>query len=125
MAAGPAVVVGDRRAVADFVALGKPRVVLMVVFDDPGVGYDLGGAQARLAPAGGRPLRQRSPLPAPWPSINSWSGDLDARMQRQLACCLDGRLQPGEAAVFGALLTAGGIEVSALSVGWGAPPSSR
>ncbi len=121
VAAGPAVVVvATRRRLADFVALGKPRVVLMVVLTTL-VGYYLGaGFELDWLQLGhllvGTALSAAGTL-----ALNQFlERDLDARMQRTRRRPLpDGRLQPGEAAVFGALLTAGGIAYLALSVGLG------
>jgi protoheme IX farnesyltransferase len=120
--AGPTVVVvAARRRLADFVALGKPRVVVMVVLTTLvgyylGAGFELDWLQAvhllvgtALAAAGTLALNQ------------FLERDLDARMHRTRERPLPGgRLQPGEAAVFGGLLTAGGIVYLALSVGPGA-----
>jgi protoheme IX farnesyltransferase len=117
----PAVaVVATPRRLADFVALGKPRVVLMVVLTTLvgyylGAGFDLEWLRllhllvgTALAAAGTLALNQ------------FLERDLDARMERTRRRPLpDGRLQPGEAAVFGGLLTAGGIAYLAVSVGAG------
>ena len=120
-AAGPEVeVVAARRRLADFLALGKPRVVLMVVLTTL-VGYYLGAGfeidwvlivhlcvGTSLAAGGTLALNQ------------VMERDLDARMQRTRRRPLpDGRLQLGEAAVFGGLLTVGGVSYLALSVGLG------
>ena len=119
--AAPEVAVGvARRRLADFVALGKPRVVLMVVLTTLvgyylGVGADLDWLQvfhllvgSALAAGGTLALNQVI------------ERDLDAQMQRTRRRPLpDGRLQPGEAAVFGGLLTAGGVVYLAVSVGPG------
>ena len=118
--AGAVVVVATRRRLADFVALGKPRVVLMVVLTTL-VGYYLGaGFELDWLQLGhllvGTALSAAGTL-----ALNQFlERDLDARMHRTRRRPLpDGRLQPGEAAVFGALLTAGGIAYLALSVGPG------
>ncbi len=117
----PAVeVVAVRRRLADFVTLGKPRVVLMVVLTTLvgyylGAGFELDWLQlvhllvgTALAAAGTLALNQ------------FLERDLDARMQRTRRRPLpDGRLQPGEAAVFGGLLTGGGIAYLGVSVGVG------
>ena len=113
-------VAATRRRLADFVALGKPRVVLMVVMTTLvgyylGAGFDLEWARlihllvgTTLAAAGTLALNQ------------FLERDLDARMERTRRRPLpDGRLQPGEAAVFGGLLTAGGIAYLGVSVGTG------
>jgi protoheme IX farnesyltransferase len=112
------VVVAARRRVADFIALGKPRVVLMVVLTTL-VGYYLGAAReldylqvvhllvgTALAAGGTLALNQ------------FLERDLDGRMERTRSRPLpDGRLQPAEAGVFGALVTAGGILYLGLTVG--------
>ena len=117
----PAVeVVAVRRRLADFVTLGKPRVVLMVVLTTLvgyylGAGFELDWLQlvhllvgTALAAAGTLALNQ------------FLERDLDARMERTRRRPLpDGRLQPGEAAVFGGLLTGGGIAYLGVSVGVG------
>jgi protoheme IX farnesyltransferase len=117
----PAVSVAvTRRRLADFVALGKPRVVLMVVLTTLvgyylGAGFDLEWSRlihllvgTTLAAAGTLALNQ------------VLERDLDARMERTRRRPLpDGRLQPGEATVFGGLLTAGGVAYLGVSVGTG------
>ncbi len=120
-AAGSAVeVVVTHRRLADFVSLGKPRVVLMVVLTTL-VGYYLGAGLdlewARLVHLlVGTALAAAGTL-----ALNQFlERDLDARMQRTRRRPLpDGRLQPGEAAVFGGLLTGAGIAYLGLSVGTG------
>jgi protoheme IX farnesyltransferase len=120
-AVGPEVgVVAARRRLADFVALGKPRVVLMVVLTTL-VGYYLGaGFELDWLQLGhllvGSALAAGGTL-----ALNQFlERDLDARMQRTRRRPLpDGRLQPGEAAVFGGLLTVGGVVYLAVSVGTG------
>ena len=114
------VVVAVRRRLADFVALGKPRVVLMVVLTTL-VGYYLGaGFELDWLRLGhllvGTALAAGGTL-----ALNQYlERDLDARMHRTRSRPLpDGRLQPGEAAAFGALLTGGGIVYLAVSVGLG------
>jgi protoheme IX farnesyltransferase len=120
-ATAPAVAaVATRRRLADFLALAKPRVVLMVVLTTLvgyylGAGIELDGLQlthllvgSALAAGGTLALNQ------------VLERDLDARMLRTRRRPLpDGRLQTGEATVFGGLLTAGGIVYLALSVGTG------
>jgi protoheme IX farnesyltransferase len=113
-------VAATRRRMADFVALSKPRVVLMVVLTTLvgyylGVGFELDWLQlthlligSALAAGGTLALNQ------------VLERDLDGRMQRTRRRPLpDGRLQPGEATVFGALLTVGGVAYLALAVGPG------
>jgi protoheme IX farnesyltransferase len=109
---------GTRRRLADFLALAKPRVVLMVVLTTL-VGYYL-GASADLdylrlfhvlvgtALAAGGTL-----------ALNQFlERDVDARMLRTRARPLpDGRLQPVEAAAFGTLVTVGGLAYLLLAAG--------
>ncbi len=110
--------VAARRRVADFAALGKPRVVLMVVLTTL-VGYYLGAGREldylRLAHllvgtalAAGGTLAFNQLL----------ERDVDACMLRTRRRPLpDGRLQPGEAAAFAGLLGVGGLAYLALGVG--------
>jgi protoheme IX farnesyltransferase len=107
-----------RRRLADFVALGKPRVVLMILLTTL-VGYYLGaGAEldylVLLHLLAGTALAAGGTL-----ALNQFlERDVDARMERTRGRPLpDGRLQPAEAAVFGALLIAGGLAYLALAVG--------
>jgi len=107
-----------RRRVADYVALGKPRVVAMVLVTTS-VGYYLGSA--------GSPLL----LPLAWTlagtalaaggtlALNQYmERDVDARMERTRHRPLpDGRLRPGEALAFGVALLAGGLGVLAVAAG--------
>jgi protoheme IX farnesyltransferase len=106
-----------RRRLADYVALTKPRVVLMVLVTTL-VGYYLGSRG----------------LPAPWPllrtligtalaaagtlALNQWmERDVDALMTRTRNRPLpDGRLQAGEALALGATLLVGGLGYLALAV---------
>jgi protoheme IX farnesyltransferase len=110
--------VAARRRVADFAALGKPRVVLMVVLTTL-VGYYLGAGReldylrlvhllvgTALAAAGTLAFNQLL------------ERDVDACMLRTRRRPLpDGRLQPGEAAAFAALLGVGGLAYLVLGVG--------
>jgi protoheme IX farnesyltransferase len=118
-AAAPAVGLGAaRRRLADFVALGKPRVVLMVVLTTL-VGYYLGAAEglgyARLLHV----LVGTAMAAAGTLALNQFlERDVDARMLRTRGRPLPGgRLQPTEAALFGALLTGGGLAYLGLAVG--------
>jgi protoheme IX farnesyltransferase len=109
---------GSRRRLADFVTLAKPRVVLMVVLTTL-VGYYLGAAgdldylrlvhvlvATALAAGGTLALNQYL------------ERDVDARMLRTRARPLpDGRLQPGEAAAFGGLVTCGGLAYLLVAAG--------
>ncbi|HEV8307720.1 MAG TPA: heme o synthase [Methylomirabilota bacterium] len=109
---------GARRRLADFVTLTKPRVVLMVLVTTF-VGYYLGsvGGQdyVRLA----HTLLGTALAAAGTLALNQFlERDVDSRMQRTRGRPLpDGRLQPGEALVFGTLTTAAGLAYLALTVG--------
>jgi protoheme IX farnesyltransferase len=107
------------RVAADLLALTKPRVVVMVLVTTM-VGYyvaltgapDYGRLIALLigtllAAGGTLALNQH------------WEREVDALMERtRLRPLPDGRLAPLEALLFGAALTAGGLVVLALGVGW-------
>ena len=107
-----------RQVVSDLVALTKPRVVIMVLVTTL-VGYDAGLTGppdyvrmlhlligTLLAAGGTLALNQY------------WERGLDARMDRTRARPLpDGRLQPLEALLFGALLTMLGVVYLAALVG--------
>jgi protoheme IX farnesyltransferase len=111
-------VAATRRRMADFCALAKPRVVLMVVLTTL-VGYYLGASGelellrlvhvllgTALAAGGTLALNQY------------FERDVDARMQRtRMRPLPDGRLQPGEAAVFGALTTVAGLAYVLVAAG--------
>lgn len=110
----------SRRRAVDFVALTKPRVVLMVLVTT-WVGYYLGASAesgfARLASTLlGTALAAAGAL-----ALNQFlERDVDARMLRTRGRPLpDGRLQPLEALVFGMLLTLSGIALLAVAVGLG------
>ena len=110
----------SRRRAVDFVALTKPRVVLMVLVTT-WVGYYLGGSAevgfARL----GSTLLGTALAAAGALALNQFlERDVDARMLRTRGRPLpDGRLQPLEALVFGMLLTLSGIALLAVVVGLG------
>jgi protoheme IX farnesyltransferase len=110
----------SRRRALDFVALTKPRVVLMVLVTT-WVGYYLGGSAeggfARLASM----LLGTALAAAGTLALNQFlERDVDARMLRTRGRPLpDGRLQPLEALVFGMLLTLSGIALLAVVVGLG------
>jgi protoheme IX farnesyltransferase len=103
---------------ADFLALCKPRVVVMVLLTTV-AGYYLAAPAAPLdylrllATLAGTALAAGGTL-----ALNQlMERDLDARMQRTCTRPLpDGRLAPRDALVFGALLTAGGVIYLALAV---------
>jgi protoheme IX farnesyltransferase len=116
--AAPVGLLATRRRLADFAALGKPRVVLMILLTTL-VGYYLGaGAEleylALLHLLAGTALAAGGTL-----ALNQFlERDVDARMERTRGRPLpDGRLQPAEAALFGALLTLGGLAYLAIAVG--------
>jgi heme o synthase len=107
---GAVALAGTRRRVADFIALAKPRVVLMVVLTTL-VGYYLGAASdldylTLIHVLVGTALAAGGTL-----ALNQFlERDVDARMVRTRARPLpDGRLQPGEAAAFGSLMTVSGL----------------
>jgi protoheme IX farnesyltransferase len=107
-----------RQRLTDYVALAKPRVVAMVLVTTA-VGYYLGSAGApALMPLfftlAGTALAAGGTL-----ALNQWmERDLDARMERtRLRPLPDGRLQPLEALVLGAVLLWLGLAVLAASVG--------
>ena len=107
---GALALAGTRRRVADFLALAKPRVVLMVVLTTL-VGYYLGASGdldlvRLLHVLLGTALAAGGTL-----ALNQFlERDVDARMHRTRNRPLpDGRLQPGEAAAFGVLMTVAGL----------------
>lgn len=106
-----------RRRVADFVALTKPRMVLMILVTAL-VGFYLGSAGGPdygrlLATLLGTALAAGGTL-----ALNQvQEREADARMERtRLRPLPDGRLQPVEALAFGAAITAGGLLLLALAV---------
>jgi heme o synthase len=108
--------IAGRRA-ADFLALTKPRVVLMVLMTTL-VGFYLGSLgetdYARmLLTVFGTGLAAGGTL-----ALNQYmERDLDARMHRTRRRPLpDGRLQPVDALAFGATLTAGGLVLLTVTV---------
>src|SRR5256884_5323298 len=106
------------RRLADYLALTKPGVVVMVLVTTA-VGYYLGSA----APSALLPLLQTlagtALAAAGTLALNQlMERDLDARMARTRHRPLpEGRLQPGEALVFGGALLAAGLSHLALVVG--------
>lgn len=106
-----------RRVLADYAALAKPRVVLMVLITTM-VGYYVGlpggPDYARLLHLViGTALAAGGTL-----ALNQyWEREVDALMERTRTRPLpEGRLQPLEALLFGAALTAGGIVYLAATV---------
>jgi protoheme IX farnesyltransferase len=110
----------ERRRLVDFVALTKPRVVLMVLVTTL-VGFHLGSAgrsdYVRLL----HTLLGTAFAAAGTLALNQFlEREVDGRMTRTRGRPLpDGRLAAGEALVFGALTTAAGLAYLALAVGSG------
>jgi heme o synthase len=107
------------RVAADLVSLTKPRVVVMVLVTTV-VGYYVALAGAPdygrlIALVIGTLLAAGGTL-----ALNQyWERDVDALMERTRTRPLpEGRLAPLEALLFGAGLTAAGLVVLALGVGW-------
>jgi heme o synthase len=107
------------RVAADLVSLAKPRVVVMVLVTTV-VGYYVGLTGAPdygrlIALVVGTVLAAGGTL-----ALNQyWERDVDALMERTRARPLpEGRLAPLEALLFAAALTAAGLAVLALGVGW-------
>jgi protoheme IX farnesyltransferase len=107
------------RVAADLVSLTKPRVVVMVLVTTV-VGYYVALAGAPdygrlIALVIGTLLAAGGTL-----ALNQyWERDVDALMERTRTRPLpEGRLAPLEALLFGAGLTAAGLAVLALGVGW-------
>ena len=105
-----------RRRLADYLALAKPRVVLMVLVTTT-VGYVLGSAAPPAFLPLGRLLVGTALAAAGTLALNQWmERDLDARMARTRHRPLpEGRLLPAEAFALGAALLAAGVAVLALS----------
>ncbi len=107
------------RVAADLVSLTKPRVVVMVLVTTV-VGYYVGLAGTPdygrlIALVIGTLLAAGGTL-----ALNQyWERDVDALMERTRTRPLpEGRLAPLEALLFGAGLTAAGLTVLAVGVGW-------
>jgi len=118
---GAVALAGTRRRAADFLALAKPRVVLMVGLTTL-VGYYL-GASAELDYLRLLHLLVGTALAAGGTlALNQFlERDVDAQMLRTRTRPLpDGRLQPSEAAAFGSLITFGGLAYLLVTVGAGA-----
>src|SRR5262245_48233099 len=105
----PLLTAGLRQRVADYVALAKPRVVLMVLVTTV-VGSHLGSTDPQLGrllhALVGTALAAGGTL-----ALNQYmERDLDTRMERTRHRPLpDGRLQPVEGLVFGLVLLLGGL----------------
>ena len=116
LTAGAALIEGPR--IGDFVALLKPRVMSLVVFTAiaglvvaPGALHPVLAAIAVLCIAVGAGAAG---------AINMWyERDIDAMMARTSARPLPaGRMTPGDALGFGAVLAVGSVSVMALAVNW-------
>ena len=105
-----------RRRLADYLALGKPRVVAMVLVTTS-VGYYLGSAGSPLLLPLAWTLAGTALAAAGTLALNQYmERDVDARMERTRHRPLpDGRLRPDEALVFGAVLLAVGLGVLAVA----------
>ncbi len=106
-----------RRRVADFAALTKPRVVLMVLVTAL-VGFHLGSQGAPDYTALLRMLIGTALAAAGCLALNQvLERELDAQMERtRLRPLPDGRLEPTEALAFGAAVTIAGLLYLALAV---------
>jgi protoheme IX farnesyltransferase len=106
-----------RRRLADYLALSKPRVVLMVLVTTA-VGYFLGSGTRRALLPLLRTLVGTALAAAGTLALNQWmERDLDARMRRTRHRPLpDGRLLPADALGVGAALLVAGLAVLALAV---------
>jgi len=109
----------ERRRLLDFLILTKPRVVLMVLVTTV-VGYYLGSAGVPdyfrlLQTLLGTALAAAGTL-----ALNQFlEREVDGRMERTRFRPLpDGRLQPVDALLFGAAMTAAGVLYLLLAVGW-------
>ena len=116
LTAGAALIEGPR--IGDFVALLKPRVMSLVVFTAiaglvvaPGALHPVLAVIAVLCIAVGAGAAG---------AINMWyDRDIDAMMARTSARPLPaGRMTPGDALGFGAVLAVGSVSVMALAVNW-------
>jgi protoheme IX farnesyltransferase len=107
-----------RGRVADFVALTKPRIVLMVLVTTL-AGFYLASRSTPQPGAVVRTLVGMALAAGGALALNMFmERDLDARMERTRHRPLpDGRLLPGEALLFGCALTGAGLAYLALAVG--------
>jgi protoheme IX farnesyltransferase len=115
---GIAVTATDGASVVDFVALLKPRVVSLVVFTGlvglflaPGDIHPVLAVIAVLCIALGAGAAG---------AVNMWyERDIDARMRRTMHRPLPaGRMNPGEALGFGAVLAVGSVALMGLALNW-------
>ncbi|MBI3456335.1 MAG: protoheme IX farnesyltransferase [Candidatus Rokubacteria bacterium] len=111
------VLVAERRRVADFLSLTKPRVVAMVLVTTY-VGYHLGSGGVQDYVRLVHTLIGTALAAAGTLALNQFlERDVDARMRRTRGRPLpDGRLMPGEALVFGALATLTGLAYLVVAV---------
>lgn len=115
---GISVPAADGASVADFVALLKPRVVSLVVFT--------GLVGLFLAPGGIHPVLAVIAVfcialgAGAAGAVNMWyERDIDARMRRTMHRPLPaGRMNPGEALGFGAVLAVGSVALMGLALNW-------
>ena len=115
---GISVAAADGASVVDFVVLLKPRVVSLVVFT--------GLVGLFLAPGGIHPVLAVIAVfcialgAGAAGAINMWyERDIDARMRRTMDRPLPaGRMNPGEALGFGAVLAVGSVALMGLALNW-------
>jgi len=113
-----AVVVAPRARAADFVALTKPRITLLVLVT-AAVGFAL-GARGGIDPGALAALLAGTALVSSGASaLNQYAErEADGRMERTRRRPLpSGRIAPGDALAFGLVLSAGGLGLLA-SVNW-------
>jgi len=110
---------GEGRRWWDFVALSKPRVILMVLVT-ASVGFHLGSVGAANPLAFLHTLLGTALSAAGVLALNQFlERDVDARMARTRSRPLpDGRIQPGEALTFGTTLAVAGLAWLAIMVNW-------
>jgi protoheme IX farnesyltransferase len=109
---------GERRRLLDFLALTKPRVVLMILVT-ASTGYYLGAPERPDYWLLGHMLVGTGLAAAGAMALNQFlERDVDARMRRTRGRPLpDGRLAPVEACVFGVLVTLTGLAYLGATVG--------
>src|SRR5262249_49536917 len=109
---------GAWRRLGDYLALTKPRVVVMVLVTTA-VGFHLGSAGGRIFLSLLYTLAVTALAAGGTLALNqSMERDLDARMERTRHRPLpEGRVHPGEALLLGCALVVGGVTVLFLAVG--------
>jgi protoheme IX farnesyltransferase len=115
---GISVAAADGASVVDFVALLKPRVVSLVVFTGlVGLFLAPGGIHLVLAVIAVFCIALGAGAAG---AINMWyERDIDARMRRTMHRPLPaGRMNPGEALGFGAVLAVGSVALMGLALNW-------